>query len=99
MARTLPRRTAAKPKPLKQSGLYSDGGNLNFKVAGNSRSWVFRFAVNGKTRDAGLGPYPEISLPDARAKAFEWRRLLVGGIDPIEQRNAQEAAARIEGAK
>ena len=99
MARTIHRLTAAKIKRLRESGLYSDGGNLNFKVAGNSRSWVFRFAVNGKTRDAGLGPYPEISLPDARAKAFEWRRLLVGGIDPIEQRNAQEAAARIEGAK
>jgi integrase len=99
MARTIHRLTATQLTRLKRPGLYSDGGNLKFKVAGNSRCWVCRFAVNGKTRDAGLGPYPEVSLADARAKAFEWRRLLVEGVDPLEQRNTQRAAARVEGAK
>jgi len=63
MARTLHRLTAVGINRLKAPGLYSDGGNLNFRVAdGGSRSWVFRFAKNGRTRDAGLGPYPEVSL-------------------------------------
>ena len=76
MARTVHRLTAVGVNRLKEAGIYSDGGNLNFRVApGGSRSWVFRFAMNGKTRDAGLGPYPEVSLSEARVKAFEWRKL------------------------
>jgi integrase len=93
MARTVHRLTAVGVNRLKAPGIYSDGGNLNFKVAqGGSRSWVFRFAMNGRTRDAGLGPYPEVSLADARVKAFEWRKLLVAGIDPLEQRSADRAS-------
>ena len=94
MARTVHRLTAVGVNRLKEAGIYSDGGNLNFRVApGGSRSWVFRFAMNGKTRDAGLGPYPEVSLSEARVKAFEWRKLLVAGVDPLAQRNAERAYA------
>jgi integrase len=93
VARHIHRLTAAGINRLREPGLYSDGGNLNFRIATRgSRSWVFRFAVNGRTRDAGLGPYPEVSLAEARGKAFEWRRLLVAGIDPLEQRNAERAS-------
>ena len=100
MARTVHRLTNTKIGKLNKPGLYADGGNLNFKVAdGGSTSWVFRFAMNGRTRDAGLGPYPEVSLAGARAKAFEWRKLLVDGIDPLEQRNAQRAANQVDAAK
>jgi integrase len=96
MARTLHRLTAVGINRLKAPGLYGDGGNLNFRVAdGGSRSWVFRFAKNGRTRDAGLGPYPEVSLADARVKAFEWRKLLAAGIDPLEQRNVERASDRV----
>ena len=100
MARTLHRLTAVGINRLKAPGLYSDGGNLNFRVAdGGSRSWVFRFAKTGRTRDAGLGPYPEVSLADARVKAFEWRKLLVAGIDPLEQRNVERASDRVAASK
>ena len=89
--------TGLKSKP---TGYHSDGGNLYFRVAdGGSRGWIFRFALNGRTRDAGLGPFPEIGLAEARAKAFEYRRLVVAGIDPIEQRNGDLAAARVDAAK
>ena len=100
MARTVHRLTAVGINWLKVPGLYSDGGNLNFKIAdGGSRSWVFRFAKNGRTRDAGLGPYPEVSLADARIKAFEWRKLLVAGIDPLDQRNAARASDLVAASK
>ena len=33
-----------------------------------------------------------MSLAEARVKAFEWRRLLVAGVDPLEQRNAERAS-------
>jgi integrase len=100
MARTLHRLTAVGINRLKAPGIYSDGGNLNFRIApGGSRSWVFRFSTHGRTRDAGLGPYPEVSLADARVKAFEWRKLLVAGIDPLEQRNVERASDRVAASK
>src|SRR6476646_5709356 len=100
VARTVHRLTAVGVNKLKSPGIYSDGGNLNFKVApGGSRSWVFRFAMNGKTRDAGLGPYPEVSLSEGRVKAFEWRKLLVAGVDPLAQRNAERASNLIAASK
>ena len=35
-----------------------------------------------------LGGYPEVGLAEARAAAFEARKLVAGGIDPIEARDA-----------
>src|SRR5215472_3284283 len=75
-------------------GLHPDGGGLYLQVNGGSRSWVFRFARGGRTRYMGLGPYPVVSLAEARQKAGEARRLLAGGQDPIAARDAQHAAAR-----
>jgi integrase len=89
--------TGLKSRP---PGYHSDGGNLYFRVTDSgTRGWIFRFALNGRTRDAGLGPFPEIGLSEARTKAFEYRRLVVAGIDPIEQRNGARAAARVEAAR
>jgi hypothetical protein len=34
-------------------------------------------------RDIGIGPYPEVSLAEARAKATELRLQIRSGIDPI----------------
>ena len=42
----------------------------------------------------GLGPYPEVTLSEARDAALEARRLLIQGVDPIEARNAERRAAR-----
>jgi hypothetical protein len=46
----------------KTPGLYSDGGNLHLRVAvGGSRQWVFRYTLNHRTRDYGVGPYPTLT--------------------------------------
>jgi hypothetical protein len=42
----------------------------------------------------GLGPYPDISLAEARKQAEECRRALHAGRDPLEARNADKAAQR-----
>jgi Arm DNA-binding domain len=72
--------TDTKLKRLTRDGLHSDGGNLHFRVTGKARSWVFRYTIAGRTRDAGLGPWPDRSLAEARAKAAEGRKLLLDGI-------------------
>jgi integrase len=81
-------------------GLYADGGGLYLQVsAGKSKSWIFRFKRDGKTRDMGLGGWPSISLADAREKAAEARRHHAQGKDPIAARDAALAKARLEAAR
>jgi integrase len=85
----------AKIKSLTKTGRYADGGGLHLQVdapragvngSAHRRSWLFRYMLNGRARSMGLGPYPEVSLAEAREKAFECRRLCVRGIDPIGSR-------------
>jgi integrase len=99
MARTIGRLSAVKVQGLKAPGYYADGGGLYFRVApGGTKSWVFRFARHGRTRDMGLGSYPAVTLAMARELATECRRTLASGIDPIEDRNEKRAAALVESA-
>jgi Arm DNA-binding domain len=70
-----------------------DGGGLYLRVSPTgSKSWVFRFQLNGKRRDMGLGPYPDISLAEARRKAAEHRHQRREGIDPLDAKAAQRQA-------
>jgi len=84
-------------------GLYADGGNLYLQVAVNgdsvARSWIFRFAIDGKRREMGLGAVHTFGLKDARAKAAELRKLVYEGRDPIAERDAQRAALAAASAK
>jgi integrase len=80
---------------LTAKGRYGDGGGLWLQVSGSGKSWLFRYMRNGRAHAMGLGPYPEISLADARDRAFAARRLIKrDGIDPLEQRQAVRAAAK-----
>ena len=84
-----------KIKSLK-SGRHGDGRGLYLQVRGDNRSWLFRFKMNGRARAMGLGPYPEITLAEARDAALEARRLVLKGIDPIEAKTAAAVATKIE---
>jgi integrase len=94
------RLTIAKLNSLKRKGLHADGGNLLFRVSDTgTKSWVFRYSLSGRTRDMGLGPYPELGLAEVRERAFGLRKLLIDKIDPIEHRNAQRASGRVAAAQ
>jgi hypothetical protein len=88
-----------------QAGLFCDGEGLWLQVSiaadgqRRNRSWVFRYTRAGRTREMGLGSLNTISLVEARERARKCRQLLLDGIDPIEQRNAERAAKVIEDAK
>jgi integrase len=98
--RTLNRLTAMKVERAKQPGLYADGGSLYLRVApGGSRQFIFRYALNGRSRDMGLGPTHTLTLADAREKATEARKLLLEGIDPIDTKHARMAALQVDAAK
>lgn len=80
----------------KEAGRHSvgDGLILNVSESGRARSWTCRLRVpSGKRRDIGLGPYPEVSLAEARERAAQFRRMVRDGRDPIEEkRNARRQA-------
>jgi integrase len=92
MARPIHRLSARAVASAKERGLYADGGGLFLQVArSGSRSWLFRFTLRGKTRHMGLGPTALVSLAEARAAAFECRKLCLLGKDPINERLARRS--------
>jgi integrase len=55
------------------------------------RSFVFRYKFKGRTREAGLGAYPAVSLADARDRARDGAALKAKGIDPLEAKAKSKA--------
>jgi integrase len=79
--------------------MHADGGGLYLQVVGTGKSWLFRFAMSGHERQMGLGSLATVSLADARAAAADCRKLVKDGVDPIERRRAERAAAQLSNAK
>ena len=90
MARLIQQLTEAKIRTLTKIGLHHDGAGLYLQIRlGGARSWIYRFRLNGRTRDMGLGALGDVSLVKAREKASAARALVDDGIDPIEHTRAQ----------
>jgi integrase len=100
MARDYGKLKAKQVERLTKRGLYGDGGGLYLQVAkAGSKSWLFRFKSEGRSRWHGLGSARDVSLADARIKAGDARRVRLSGGDPIEAKRTSKAAARVEAAK
>lgn len=87
MPRRMEEKRGFEVSKLTTPGLHPVGGvpGLYLNVANaEARSWILRLSVAGKRRAAGLGPYPEVSLVQARGKAKEARELARSGVDPID---------------
>jgi integrase len=100
--------TAAKVRTA-APGRYGDGAGLYLLVKPPSakqvvagardggRFWIVRYQHAGRGREMGLGPAvgpAPVSLAEARDKVRELHRQLRDGIDPLDQREADQAAAR-----
>lgn len=76
-------------------GRHADGGGLFLLVKDTgTRSWLYRYKRDGKTRDIGLGSAAgahTVPLAEARDKASELRKLTKAGIDPLAERDRLEA--------
>ena len=88
---TRPKRlSAAFVRTVKRPGRYGDGrGGYGLSllvkptVSGRlSKTWAQRMRISGKPFNVGLGPYPVVTLAEARAKALENRRAIEKGMDP-----------------
>ncbi|MDE0404712.1 MAG: tyrosine-type recombinase/integrase [Nitrospira sp.] len=79
--------TFGKLKALSEPGMFGDGGTLFLKISpGGSKSWVQRITIKGKRHDVGLGGWPVVSLQEARERAFENRRAVAHGRDPLVEK-------------
>ena len=69
---------------VKSPGRYSASQTLYLMVWPNGRkTWVQRLTIEGKRTDLGLGPYPAVSLAQAREKALDNRSLAKSGGNPL----------------
>jgi integrase len=100
MKRQLLRLSQKEAVNKRKPGYYPDGGGLYLQVGkSGSKSWLFRFVLNGKERQMGLGPFHTVGLADARAATVECRKLLLAKVDPIEARNAKQAGEALDAAR
>lgn len=80
------------------TGKQADGGGLWLhKREDGGAQWFFRFTIHGRRREMGLGPYPTVSLAEARRRATDARALVRDNIDPIKdrERERREAARKL----
>jgi integrase len=95
--------SATKVSKTVTPGRYGDGGGLWLQVTdgagGPTKAWLFRFMLNGKARQMGLGSVDSFSLAEARDRARKARQLVTDGIDPIEAKRKKHMDAMAEDAK
>ena len=69
------------------------GLELRVSDEGN-RSWVLYYRFAGRDPEMGLGPYPEVTLAEARERARQARLKARDGVDPIAERKATRSTVQ-----
>jgi integrase len=88
---------AAKPRAGRQALVIGDGGGLWLQVTRGEgdhlrRSWTFRYEIDGRRREMGLGALHTFGLAEARERAKGLRQQLADGVDPLEARAVAKQA-------
>ena len=100
VSRSIHRLSARATVAKRQPSYYADGASLYLQVGASAacdergvgtgtsaRSWIFRFDLNRRRREMGLGAF-EHRQAEARSRAAECRKLLHEGKDPLALRQA-----------
>lgn len=100
MAKKVNRLSDRKVQTTNNPGWYPDGGGLYLQVSPSlTKSWVYRYQTAGREHRHGLGPYPAISLKEARDLAHNCLLLRKQGVDPIRHARQQRAQIALESLK
>ncbi|MDR3213290.1 MAG: integrase arm-type DNA-binding domain-containing protein [Azoarcus sp.] len=79
--------SASRVARISKPGKYGDGKGLYLQVTKNmSKSWVFRYEMNGAEHYMGLGPLHTVNIDNAREEARKARTCIARGIDPLRER-------------
>ena len=82
----------AKPKG-KPYRLYDEKGLYLEVTKAGGKLWRLKYRFGGKEKRLAIGPYPEISLKDARAARDAARAQLAAGTDPSDYKKLMKATA------
>ena len=70
--------------------MFDGHGLFLFVTPGGAKCWKQRITVNGRRQELGLGPYPVVTLREAREAALANRRMVRAGLNPkVERRCAR----------
>ena len=91
--------TTVSIRAASEPGLYGDGHGLYLQVSSfGTKSWLFRYMIDGVPRKMGLGALHTVSLAEARKRAAQARLQVHDRLDPIDQRKASRGDARLAAA-
>ena len=91
--------SAARVRTVSAPGRYYDGEGLFLLVEpSGAKRWKQRVTVRGKRHELGLGPWPVVSLAEAREAALENRRKARKGTNPKTARRRARATPTFEAA-
>ncbi|MFP5479548.1 MAG: tyrosine-type recombinase/integrase [Alphaproteobacteria bacterium] len=90
---TAVRNLKPREKPYKVADF--DGLFVLVKPSG-SRLWQFKYRIGGKEKLLSIGPYPETSLAQARAKRDAARSMVANGVDPSEAKQEQKRRSQVQ---
>jgi len=97
------RLSALRVRNITHPGKYGDGrGSYGLRLVvtpGGTKNFVQQITVRGRRREIGLGPYPLVTLREAREAAFDNARLARAGGDPLEDRRRERQPTFAEAAE
>ncbi|MBC2665777.1 tyrosine-type recombinase/integrase [Novosphingobium flavum] len=86
-------------KPAAKAYNLSDSQGLHLAVRPNgSKLWRMNFRYLGKQKTLHIGPWPDISLAEARARRDDARKALAAGIDPVLEKKRAKVTAKFAAA-
>lgn len=87
------RKAQPRDKPYK----LADSKGLHLLVnPGGSKLWRWKYRLDGKEKQLAFGPYPEVSLAEARDAREAASKAKRSGVDPSLLRRSQQARRQVE---
>jgi integrase len=81
-------------KPAEKAYNKADGGGLRIAILPNgTKTWRLDYRYLGTRKTLTIGPYPTMTLAEARARREDAKRLLVKGVDPSVEKKVQRQQA------
>lgn len=88
---------ARKAKPRERAYKLTDGGGLYLHVQPRgSKLWRMKYRYHGREKLLSFGPYPLVSIADARSKRDEAKKLLLDGTDPGFKKKQDRLSAELQ---
>ncbi len=83
-------------KPTEKRYSLKDENGLYLEVSPTGKKlWRIRYWYHGKENRIGLGPYPKVTLAEARKKCAELKDLIADDIDPVTNKREEKRERQV----